>query len=75
MNDGAKYLFETLYRRAANSEDICLADLDYERFVLEDVRTLHDVYNNCIVTNGFEANQVIDSLEKILPTIRNVDFA
>ena len=75
MNAGTKYLFDSVYRRMANGEDVCLSELDLNGFELDDVSALRRIYDNEIAKNNWCANQVIHSINRMEPVCAAVSFA
>jgi hypothetical protein len=75
MNTGTKYLFDNVYQRLANGEDVHLSELDFDCFVLEDVSTLQNIYNDEIERPSAQTQRVIQSLQNMEPICVAVSFA
>ena len=75
MNAGTRYLFDMVYKKLLDGETIRLSELDHDRFKLEDVTTLKDIYDNIILKNNYKSQQVIGSMENAEPVRVIVSFA
>ena len=75
MNAGTSYLFEAVYTQVANGGVMRFSELDYDRFDMDDIRSLRSVYCGGIEKNNNQAGHVISAIEKSRPVSVAVTFA
>ena len=67
MDKGTRYLYENLYRRLSNEEDVYLSDLDFNAFDSEDVYALSDLHENVFERRTHQADTITNTLRRIKP--------
>ena len=75
MNTGTQYLFDNLYKRLENGDDVHLSELDFDCFKLDDVSALNTIYDEEIEKNRMHAHKTIISFREMKPVCLTVDFA
>ncbi len=74
MNAGTCYLFEVVYKRLANDEDVYLKDLDFDRFSLDDVVSLQNIYDDTIERNAVNSRGIRDVFARENPVSAAVNY-
>ena len=74
MSDGTAYLYEKLYVRLSNGEDLRLSEVDWDRFDLDDVDILRDLYSDVLEANMFRAASIAEILRSITPVATGAKF-
>jgi hypothetical protein len=75
MNRGTSYLFDNVYRRLADGEEVRLSDLDFAAFDSDDINALGNLYNDVFERNSWQVHGIVDELNMIAPTCKAEPFA
>jgi len=68
-NDGTDYLYKSLYKRLTNGENVCLSEIDYTAFELDDIEVMRDIYNDVLEANEGKANSLTCTLQRLAPVV------
>jgi uncharacterized protein YegL len=74
MNEGTKYLYNTLYKQLAGGDDVKLSCLDFDAFEHEDINALNNLYSNVFERDFSMANSIIHTLHGITPMCKAVAY-
>lgn len=67
MDEGTRYLYDELYRPLSEGMERRLSGLDFERFELDDIESLRDIYCKTLEENGRRADALARTLRDIPP--------
>jgi hypothetical protein len=74
MNEGTGYLYNNLYKRLSNGEDVTLSSLDFDAFEHEDIISLNSLYSELFGRNNSVAGGIMSMLRKAAPVCRVVVY-
>lgn len=67
MNEGTQYLYDELYGKVSRSMDLHLSEIEFERFELDDVDMMRDLYSDTLEANERKVETLTNNLVKIPP--------
>ena len=67
MSAGADYIYNNIYGRLSRNIGIRMSEIDFDRFELEDVNAVRDIYSNVLEANERGADTVTRALRGIPP--------
>lgn len=67
MNDGTKYLYDELYGKVSRGMDLHLSEIEFDRFELDDLDTMRDLYSDTLEANERKADALSHDFAKIPP--------
>jgi len=70
MDEGTRYLYDTVYQTLAQGEELRLSDINFDAFELHDIGSLDDLYNGVLGKNGYSANNITSTLRQVEPVSR-----
>lgn len=74
MNEGTKYLYDELYGKVSRGMELHLSEIEFERFELDDVDMMRDLYSDTLEANERKADALSHDLAKIPPTACTAKF-
>ena len=74
MNAGVDYIYNNIYRRLANGEEVRLSEINYNAFDIEDVDFMRDIYSDVLEKNESRANSLTHTLCGIPPVVAAAAF-
>ena len=74
MSDGADYVYNNLYRRVLHGEDLRLSQINWDRFELDDVDTMRELYSDVLEVNESRADSLARTLRGISPVTTAAAF-
>ena len=74
MNAGVEYIYNSIYRRLSNGEEVRLSEINYNAFDLEDVDFMRDIYSDVLEKNENRANSLTHTLCVIPPAVAAAAF-
>jgi len=74
MNEGVNYLYENIYTRLSEGEDVRLSRLDLSAFTAEDIRTFDDLYDNIFEGNNCQGANIVSILRNTEPTCKATTY-
>ena len=69
MNDGTDYVYNNLYRRLSGSENVRLSEIDYDRFELDDIDSMRELYSNVLEADEYKTDTLAHTLQEMTPTM------
>ena len=70
MNGGTSYLFDKVYRRLSDGEEVRLSELDFTAFDSDDIAALKDLHDDVFERNSWQASELAGELSKIVPACK-----
>lgn len=67
MNEGTQYLYDELYGKVSRGMELHLSEIEFDRFELDDVDMMRDLYSNVLETNERKAETISHNLVNISP--------
>ena len=67
MNEGTQYLYDELYGKVSRGMDLHLSEIEFDRFELDDVDMLRDLYSDTLESNEIKAETLSHNLANIPP--------
>lgn len=67
MNEGTQYLYDELYGKVSRGMDLHLSEIEFNRFELDDVDTMRDLYSDTLEANERKAETLTNNLVNISP--------
>ena len=67
MNEGTQYLYDELYGKVSRGMDLHLSEIEFDRFELDDVDMLRDLYSDTLEANEIKAETLSHNLANIPP--------
>jgi len=67
MNEGTSYLYYHIFCNLSKGKDVCLTDVEFSAFDLNDIHNLSDLNENVFEINHLQANGISGTLRKIAP--------
>ena len=74
MSDGADYVYNSLYRRILHGEDLRLSHINWDRFELDDVDTMRELYSDVLYANEYKAESMAHTLRGLSPVVSAATF-
>ena len=74
MNEGTQYLYDELYGKVSRGMDLHLSEIEFDRFELDDVDMLRDLYTEILGTNEIKAETLARNLANIPPAAISSEF-
>lgn len=74
MSAGEEYIYNDLYKRLSYGENVKLSEIDYNRFELDDIDSIRDIYFNILEANENKADRITYTLHEISPTVAAATF-
>jgi len=74
MNSGTSYLYDIVYCRLINGEEVLLSDFDFDAFDSEDIHSFSDLYDNMFGKNNHQADSIINTLRQVAPVCEAVAY-
>ena len=74
MNEGTQYLYDELYGKVSRGIELHLSEIEFDRFELDDVDMLRDLYTETLGTNEMKAETLTRNLANIPPAAINSEF-
>ena len=74
MNDGTKYLYESVYSRLSKNMDVRLSEIYFDSFDYDDINALNDLHENVFERNSYTAHGIVSTLQKTAPICRAVGY-
>jgi len=74
MSAGSEYIYTSLYRRLAHGEEVRLSEIDYNRFELNDIDSMRDIYTNVLGVNESRADTITRTLRDVSPVTAAAAF-
>ena len=59
MSEGAEYLYNRLYKRLSYGEEVCLSEIDYDSFELDDIDSMRDIYYDTLEGNESKSDKLV----------------
>jgi len=69
MSDGAEYVYNSIYRRLAQGENVRLSEIEYGSFELDDIDYMREIYTDVLEANEYKADTVARTLRGISPIV------
>ena len=67
MNEGTGYLYGRVYGCLSEGRELRLSEIDFERFDLEDIDSMRDLYSETLECSGRKADALARALLDIPP--------
>ena len=67
MNEGTGYLYNNLYKRISNGEDVRLSQINYNAFELDDIDSMRDLYSDVLERNEYKTDSLARTLRGLSP--------
>ena len=67
MNEGTQYLYDELYGKVSRGMELHLSEIEFDRFELDDVDMLRDLYSDTLESNEIKAEKLSHNLANIPP--------
>ena len=74
MNEGTQYLYDELYGKVSRGMDLHLSEIEFDRFELDDVDMLRDLYTETLGTNEMKAETLARNLANMPPAAISSEF-
>ena len=74
MSTGAEYIYNSLYRRLTQGENVRLSEIDYNSFELGDIDSVLEIYSNVLEANENKAETLARTLWSIPPVVTAAAF-
>ena len=74
MSTGAEYIYNSLYRRLTQGENVKLSEIDYNSFELGDIDSMREIYFGVLEANEDKANTLAQILRGIPPVVTSAAF-
>ena len=74
MRAGTEYIYNSLYRRLSQGDNVRLSEIDYNAFELEDIDTMRDIYSDMLEANESRADTLARVLRGISPVTTAAAF-
>ena len=74
MNAGTAYLYNDVYRRLAQGEDVKLSGIDFGAFEPEDVAAFSDLYSDVFENNHCAVGRIASALRAMTPASKAVGY-
>lgn len=74
MNEGTKYLYDELYGKASRGMELHLSEIEFDRFELDDVDMMRDLYSEVLEDNERKASNITQRLANIPPAAAAAEF-
>ena len=74
MNEGTSYLYNNLYKKLSNNEDVRLSHISWNSFELDDIDTMRDMYSDVLEANESRAYRITCSLRDMPPAVTAAAF-
>lgn len=74
MNEGTSYLYDMVYRRMSNGQDVMLSELDFDAFEPEDIDSLTDLHSDVFEKNHYAAGGIVSTLRSLAPASKAVAY-
>ena len=74
MSAGAEYLYNNLYKRLTNGEELRLSQINWGGFELDDVDTVRELYSDTLENNERKADSIVSTLRGLSPTVTAAAF-
>lgn len=74
MTAGTDYLYNRLYRKLSQGEDVKLSELDFNAFTEDDIDLFSDLYTEVFERNEYKANGIASELRRIKPEYKPVCY-
>ena len=74
MTAGIEYIYNSIYKRLTNSEDVRLSEINYNAFDLDDIDSMRDLYSNVLEANESRADTLARTLCGISPIVTAAAF-
>ena len=74
MNEGMQYLYDELYGKVSRGMELHLSEIEFDRFELDDVDMMRDLYSDTLEVNERKAETINNSLMNIPPAAVVSDF-
>ena len=69
MSTGMEYIYNNLYKQLLNGEGLRLSAIDWDRFELEDVDSMRDMYSDVLEAHEAKADSLVQTLRNIQPAV------
>ena len=69
MTEGTDYLYNSLYRRLSYGENVRLSEIDYDRFELDDIDSMREIYSGTLETDGYKTDGIHHALRGLQPVV------
>ena len=74
MNKGVDYLYNNLYMRLSQGEEVKLPEINFSGFEIDDVDAMRDVYFNVLEANENKVDTLVSTLRSIPPVVTSAAF-
>ena len=74
MSTGAEYIYNSLYRRLTQGENVRLSEIDYNSFELGDIDSVREIYFGVLEANVGKADTLARTLRGIPPVVTAAAF-
>ena len=74
MSTGAEYIYNSLYRRLTQGENVRLSEIDYNSFELGDIDSVREIYFGVLESNESKADTLARTLRSIPPVVTSAAF-
>ena len=69
MTEGARYLYDSLYRKLSCNTNVGLSDINFGAFMLDDVDTIRELHSGILEANEYKAETITRSLRGLSPAV------
>ena len=74
MSEGTRYLYERLYQKLVKEADARLSEIDFNRFGLDDIDSIREIYNDTLEYNEMEAERIRNRIWDAPPIMASVSY-
>ena len=67
MSAGTDYIYNNLYSRILRDGELRLSKINWDRFELDDIDTMRELYSNTLKDNERKADSIANTLRGITP--------
>ena len=67
MSSGAEYIYNSIYRRLTQGENVRLSEIDYNSFELGDIDSVREIYSDVLEANENKVDTLARTLRGIPP--------
>ena len=74
MSTGAEYIYNSIYRRLTQGENVRLSEIDYNSFELDNIDSVREIYSYVLEANESKADTLAHRLRGIPPVVTAAAF-